>query len=226
MTQRKLFKAQLTVGLLVGGASWFLPPVLGAPAEEATGAAQQESAEGAAAPPGAIAFSTRAEALPFPPDAREVEFDATFKDVEFRTGSSLASLAAFYRAEMTRRGWQEDEAAASSEDDAVEMTFGHDGAEVVVELDVRSDGVVVSFDCEGLDFSQASDPAALVAAGVPQPRSYLFLQKEIPRPQEIHDVEYQGTPATSNSPLALQAAFDSTAKRLRTWGGASRGGRL
>ena len=155
-----------------------------------------------------IPFSTRAEALPFPPDAREVEFDATFDEIEFTSGSSLASLAEFYQRELLRRGWIEDPSALEGDEERLEKTFNHEGAQLLLELDVQSDWVAVSLECEGLDFSQTSDPAALIAAGVPQPRSYVFLQKEVPRPSEIQDVEYSSDSCHFKSPLALQAAFD------------------
>ena len=119
----------------------------------------------------------RVEALPFPPDAREVVLDATFDGIRFTSGSSLGALLDFYRKGMVKRGWTEDKSAFESDEGDAEMTFQHDGAEAVIEFYVASDGVRVSIDCEGLDFSLANDPAALIAAGVPQPRSYLFLRK-------------------------------------------------
>lgn len=163
-------------------------------------------------------FSAQAEAIPFPPDAREVEFDATFKDIEFESGSSLASLAAFYRAEMQARGWTEDAGAAEADEESAEMTFTHDGAKVVIELDGdedEEDPVSVSMDCEGLDFSRTSDPGALIEAGVPQPRAYVFLQKETPRPEEIQDVQYRSDACHFKSPLELQKAFDFYLKELK-----------
>lgn len=175
-------------------------------------AAQQESG-------GANEFSDRAEALPFPPDARELEFDATFEDIEFKSASSLNALAAFYRREMARRGWTEDAEEAESDEDSIDMTFRHEGAKVVLELDQWSDDVRVTMDCETLDFSQTRDPAALIAAGVPQSRAYTFLQKELPRPEEIQDVEYRGGDACHfKSPLELQAAFDFYLKSLKSAG--------
>lgn len=98
------------------------------------------------------------------------------------------------------------------------MTFKHDGAQVVVELDAGSDEVSVSLDCEGLDFEHTSDPAALIEAGVPQPRSYVFLQREIPRPREIQDEAYESDECHFKSPLALQAAFDFYGKELKVKG--------
>jgi len=136
-------------------------------------------------------FSADVKALPFPPDAREVEFDATFKDVEFVSGSQLAALAQFYRREMTARGWKEDPAKASSEEEEIELTFHHGEAEVVVELEVDEEEVDVSLDCEGLTWEDVDNPAALLKAGVPQPRSHLLLQKELPRPKDANQIEYE-----------------------------------
>jgi hypothetical protein len=189
--------------LIVGVLFICTAPVLGAPGS---------------APSAPTPFSAHAEALPFPPDAREIEFDATFDDIEFTSGSSLPSLADFYRRELPKRGWKEDVSAAEIDEESAELTFQHDQAQVVLELDEQSDGVAVSFDCEGLDFGQTSDPAKLMAAGVPVPRSYLFLQEEIPRPTEVQDVEYGSDACHFKSPLALQAAFDFHVKALQDKG--------
>ena len=170
------------------------------------------------APTAPIVFSAQAESLPFPPDAREVEFNATFGDIEFASSSSLPSLAAFYRDELAKRGWTADESASTTDEDSVEMTFTHEGAQVQVDLDARSDDVAVSIESEGLDFSQTSDPAKLVTAGVPQPRAYLFLQKELPRPGLVQGESYRSDECHFKSPLALQAAFDFYGKELKRLG--------
>jgi hypothetical protein len=169
-------------------------------------------------PDAPITFSAQAEALPFPPDARDVEFDATFDEIEYRSTSSLPSLAAYCRDEMTKRGWAVDDAATVIEDDSVEMTFNHDGYEATIDLDLRSDEVAVTIECEGLDLSQARDPAKLVAAGVPQPRAYLFLQKELPRPEIVDGESYRSDACHFKSPLELQAAFDFYGQALKKSG--------
>jgi hypothetical protein len=167
------------------------------------------------APASPVAFSPQAEALPFPPDAREVEFDATFDEIEYRSSSSMPALVAFYRKELAARGWALEEESVVVEDDSVEMTFFHDGYQVDVDLDKRSDDVAASIECEGLDFSNSSDPAKLLAAGVPQPRAYLFLQKELPRPEIVDGESYQSDACHFKSPLPLQAAFDFFVQALR-----------
>ena len=113
------------------------------------------------------------------------------------------------------RGWTEDESAAEIEADAVELTFKHDEAQIEMEFDADSDGVDVSFDCEGLDFSKTGDPAALIAAGVPQPHSYVFLQKELPRPTSVQDVQYSSDACHFKSTLALADAFGFFDKSLK-----------
>ena len=167
------------------------------------------------APTSPVVFSPQAEALPFPPDAREVEFDATFDDIEYRSSSSMPSLVEFYRKELATRGWALEEESIVVEDDSVEMTFFHDGYQVDVDLDKRSNDVAVAIECEGLDFSNSSSPAKLVAAGVPQPRANLFLQKELPRPKIVEGESYYGDACRFKSPLALQAAFDFYVQALK-----------
>jgi len=172
------------------------------------------TANGEAAAP-SVAFSPQAEALPFPPDAREVEFDATFDEIEFRSSSSMASLDAFYRKELAVRGWALEDESVVVEDDGVEMTFFHDGYQVDVDLDKRSNDVAISIECEGLDFSNSSNPAKLVAAGVPQPRANLFLQKELPRPEIVDGESYYGDACRFKSPLSMEAAFDFFVQALK-----------
>lgn len=165
-----------------------------------------------------VTFSPKAEALPFPPDACEVEFDATFDDIEFTSQSSLAALADFYLRELTKRGWTEDESEREIDEDSVEMTFNHDDAHVVVELDGDDEEVSVSFDCEGIDFSKASDPTNLIEAGVPQPRAYVYLQKQVPRPTEIQDIQYERDSVLFKSTLSFTELFDFYMKELKSKG--------
>lgn len=169
-------------------------------------------------PAASVAFLPQAEALPFPPDACEVEFDDTFDEIEYRSSSSMPALAAFYRKELAKRGWTLEDETIVLEDDSVEMTFFHDGYQVDVDLDDRSDSVAVSIECEGLDFSQSSDPAKLASAGVPQPRAYLFLQKELPRPEMVDGESYRSDACHFKSPLQLQAAFDFYVQALKQSG--------
>jgi len=218
MRRSNLRHALLVLAISLVAGPRFIQHTNGAPPTTAGVAASEQGAE-ATAESGPRTFSKQAKALPFPPDAREVEFDATFGDIEFTSRSSLASLAAFFRREMQKRGWDEDASAAVQDKDSVEMTFKHGNAQVVIELDQRSDGRVdVSMDCEGLDFKGADDPAGLLAAGVPQPRSYLYLQKEVPRPGAVRELEYQGDGCQFKSPMALQAAFDYYLKTLKGLG--------
>lgn len=160
-------------------------------------------------------FSDQADALPFPPDARDVEFDVTFDDVEYRSASQMSALAAYYRNEMTKRGWALEDESVVVEDDSIEMTFFHDGYQVDLDLDERSDDVAVTIECEGLDFSNSGDPEKLAAAGVPQPRAYLFLQKELPRPEMVDGESYRSDACHFKSPLQLQAAFDFYMQALK-----------
>ena len=182
---------------------------------DATGKPKSEQAAEAEA----ADFSARAVAIPFPPDAREVEFGAQFGKIEFKSGSSLGALEDFYRRTMRLRGWIENEAEAEGDDESAELTFEHEGAQVVVELEADSDeGVSVRMDCEGLDFEGTNDPAALLAASIPQPRSYLFLQDKIPRPEKVQDMEYGSDECHFKSPMAIQAAFDFYGKTLKELG--------
>ncbi|MDA0658628.1 MAG: hypothetical protein O2931_09435 [Planctomycetota bacterium] len=173
-----------------------------------------------------VPFSARVEALPYPPDAREIELDATFHGIEFRSGSSLASLDAFYRRELRQRGWIEDESAAKRDEESSDMTFTQDNARLDIELDVYSKEIAVNIDCEELDFGRSTDPAALAAAGVPQPRSYLFLQKEIARPSEIQErskrPNTRATHVISSPNFRCKQRLNSTVSPCRDWGGASR----
>jgi len=164
-----------------------------------------------------IDFTTDARKLPFPPGGGEVQFDATFGDIELVSGSSLAALTKFYRTEMAKRGWQEVE--KKRDEDSVEVTFKHGDAQVELTLDQRSNGVKVSMDCRGLSFAGANDPAGLAASGLPQPRSYVFLQKEIKLPAGVRDLEFEGGDrCLFKSDLGLQEAFNQIGQQLRAKG--------
>jgi hypothetical protein len=163
-------------------------------------------------------FSALAKALPFPPDAHELEFRKTFGRLDFMSRSSLDSLVDFYQREMQKRGWEQDASAFKQKEDRVDMTFKHDGAKVDIELSQRSDGVNVFMDCEKVDFAGVDDPAGLAAAGIPQPRANLYLQKEVPRPDAIRDLEYRKGECLFKAPMPLQEAFDYYLKTLKGMG--------
>ncbi len=130
---------------------------------------------------------------------------------------ALPALAKFYRTEMARRGWQEVE--KERDEDSIEVTFKHGEAQVELSLDQDSDGVDVSLDCRGLSFAGTNDPAGLVALGLPQPRSYVFLQQEFDLPADIRDLQFDsGNRCLFKSGLGLQEAFDLLTRQLRTKG--------
>jgi hypothetical protein len=74
-------------------------------------------------------------------------------------------------------------------------------------------------DCRGLSFAGTSDPAGLVALGLPQPRAYVFLQKEIKLPPNVRDLEFDGGDRMLfKSDLKLPQAFDQIGQQLRAKG--------
>jgi hypothetical protein len=162
----------------------------------------------------AAEFSAAATALPFPPDARELEFVAWTKDVKYKSHSPLLSLAAFYLKEMALRGWEHDESAAKIDADSIKLKFQHGVAKVELSLSQWSKEVRVSLDCEGLTFTGADDPAKLAAAGIPVSRSVQFVQKELPLPAGVVDLQYTGEGCMFKSPLKLQEAFDHFMKLI------------
>lgn len=169
-------------------------------------------------------FSQQAMHLPFPPDAREVEFDASFRDVEYTSASSLDSLAKFYQVQMQARDWIEDTAEASVEDDEIEMTFKHEEFEVVVTLSKNSDKETeVDIDCEKLKWDGIDDPSGLVAAGVPQARSVLLLQQEIPRPQAISKLTFEDDECKFESTDSAKTVANFYIKELQKRGWKSQG---
>jgi 3-keto-disaccharide hydrolase len=169
-----------------------------------------------------IDFTTDVRKLPFPADTRDLEFEATFGDVKLQSNSSLTDLAKFYRTEMAKRGWQQ--AKQNADDDSIELTFKHGDpkdeaaahATVELSLDKRSKGVEVSMDTKGLSFEGTNNPAELVALGVPQPKAYVFLQKEIKLPANVRDLEFDGgNRCLFKSDLQLQQLFDQLTAQLR-----------
>ena len=164
-------------------------------------------------------FSPLASDLPIAPDALGLEFDLTFDDVEYLSQSSLATLADFYRREMTERGWQENLDELDIDDDSIDLVFNHDDASVELNLYQRSDGeVTVSMDCEELDFTGTNDPAALKAAGISQPYSYLYLQKNIQLPEQFIDLEYERDRICFKTRMPLQECFDHYSTMIKQLG--------
>ncbi len=164
-----------------------------------------------------IDFRPVASQLPFPADPQDLEFDATFDDVGLKSKSSLTELSKFYRTEMAKRGWSEKKKKRKKK--SIEITFTHGQAEVELVLDQRSDGVEIELDCEGLSFEGTNDPAGLDAMGIPQPRAYLFLQKEFKLPADIRDLEFDGgNRCLFKSNIGLQETFDQLGQQLQTKG--------
>ncbi len=160
-----------------------------------------------------VPFTDDVLKLPIPKGARDLAFDATFGDVELTSAYSLEALSKFYRTEMARRGWQETE--KDRDEDSIEITFQHKQCQVELRLSQGTDGVEIEMDCRGLSFAGTNNPAGLAAAGIPQPKAYLFLQKEIALPAGVHDLEYDsGNRCLFKSDLALQDAFDHLTKQL------------
>ncbi len=161
-----------------------------------------------------IEFTTDVRKLPFPKDARDLEFEVTFGDVKLVSNSSLDDLVLFYRTEMAKRGWQETE--KERDDDSVDVTFKHGEAEIELTLEQDSKGVEISLDTDGLSFEGTNDPAQLIALGLPQPKAYVFLQKEIKLPANVRDLEFtDGNRCLFKSDLTLQQAFDNLGAQLK-----------
>ena len=159
------------------------------------------------------------KALPFPPDVTDLEFDPVFKGVKFSSRSSLFSLAAFYRSGMVSRGWTEVEEDAEQDEDSIDMTFVRDGAHIEMKLYQYSDDVVrVSMDADGFGWEGTNDPAELVAAGIPQPRSYLYLQKNVALPDAIRDLRYRRDECFFKSDMTHQQSFDYFMKTITELG--------
>ena len=213
MTRAGIYLRWLTVGVFVLTGLGFAAEIRGAQPDAKGKANNEQTAEAAAD------FSTQAVAIPFPPDAREVEFHPALHSIRFKSGLSLGGLEDFYRRTMRLRGWIEKEAEAEGDDESAKLKFEHEGAGVVVRLDVDSDeGVNVRVGCKGLDFEGTDDPAVLMAAGIPQPESYEFLQSEIPRPERVQDVEYCSGKCCIKSAMTIQEAIDFYGKALKELG--------
>jgi hypothetical protein len=74
-------------------------------------------------------------------------------------------------------------------------------------------------DTRGLSFAGTNDPAGLVALGLPQPRAYVFLQKEIKLPSGVRDLAFEGGDRLLfKSDLKLPEAFDKIGQQLRAKG--------
>ena len=164
-----------------------------------------------------IKFVADMRRLPFPANAREMQIRAVFDKLDFESPSSLAALSKFYSTEMAKRGWRVT--ATDVEEDEVTVTFKNGEAEVELNLDESSDGVDVEFDCEGLSFEGADDPAGLVKMGVPQPEAYLVLQREFKLPEGNSEEFYDlGKRRLFKSTLKLPQLYEFLTQQLRKKG--------
>lgn len=164
-----------------------------------------------------VEFTADVRRLPYPANAQEIQFRSVFNTVEFESPSSLAALSKFYRTEMPARGWQVTD--TDIEDDEVTVTFQHGESEVELNLDESSDGVDVSLDCEELSFDGTDNPAELVKMGVPQPKAYLVLQRELKLPESYRDQEYDmGERRLFKSTLKLPELYGFLTQQLRRKG--------
>jgi len=159
-----------------------------------------------------------AKDLPIPRDARKLEYDATFGDIEFVSRTPLDSLTNFYRTKMAALGWKEDESAAVVEGDSVELEFAMGNMTVAVEMDADDDGNDVTLDCEGITWAGTADPAVLLAAGLPQAKSLVFLRQEVPIPDDANKVEWKGRECRFLSTMDAKSVVEYFAKELTNAG--------
>ena len=164
-----------------------------------------------------LEFSDNVLSLPYPADASEYSFDSTFGDVELRSRMPIAELSRFYRTEMARRGWTEEE--RERDDESVNVTFKQGAATVELELETDSGEVEIALDCDGLSFAGTDDPAKLAGLGIPQPKAYLFLQKSLKLPDDVFDLEYDsGERCLFKTGMSLQESFDKYSKQIKALG--------
>ena len=162
-------------------------------------------------------FSNDIRHLPFPANVTEIELDPTFEDIELVCRQSVTDLAQFYQSEMKARGWNADEGGSRKNTRMVRLMFSRGDAEVDIELERRNDGQTdVSLDTDELHWQAANDPDALLSAGVPQPQSLVFLQRQVPKTPDATSLEFEDDECEFLSDLEFPAVvsfYTSTLSR-------------
>ncbi len=166
----------------------------------------------------AAEFSDEAIALPFPPDTQNLQFVAWSGDIKLESQSPLKSLAAFYLTEMASRGWQHDDSAFEMDDDSIELTFRHEPSKVEIDLSQWSKEVRIRMDCEKVKFTDTDDPGKLAAAGIPVSPAVLYINKEVPMPQGVKEIRWDGDGCTVMTTMSVPQAFQYFSEIVKSKG--------
>ena len=116
----------------------------------------------AAAPIGVMAGQSAS--IPLPDTAEEIEFDGVEGSLAFKSASSVADLAAFFRAAMKPLGWSETPSVINNPKMSV-LIFGKGGKTITLTVMLMGDTAQVEGQGDGLA-TEAAKSAAEAAAPV------------------------------------------------------------
>jgi hypothetical protein len=105
------------------------------------------------------AQAVKTSALPVPEGAENVAFDGAEGRLEFKSSSSVAALAAFYRSALKPLGWKEQPAVINNPNMAA-MEFSADGKKISITALQMGPKVSVSAHGSGLEMANAKPDTA------------------------------------------------------------------
>jgi hypothetical protein len=165
--------------------------------------------------------------IPIPTDAQDVNYEAEFGEITFTSPAQIKDLVKFYRQELRKKDWVEDEVVALVEDTVGLLEFSKDEATLSLfllhptaetEVTISGSGLAVPADTStettpelGSELSPV-EPEELVAEdkdGLPVPSNYEnFMDESTPFRRFIN----------TNSPAPVKALAEFYSRELSTWG--------
>lgn len=96
--------------------------------------------------------------VPVPPDAKEVKYEAEFSEITFTSAMDIKKLAQFYRQELKKKDWIEDEIVGIAEDTFGSLQFTKGKASLSFTMFRFDEATEVTISLDGL--TVAAEPSA------------------------------------------------------------------
>ncbi|MFN8454119.1 MAG: hypothetical protein U0401_05500 [Anaerolineae bacterium] len=115
--------------------------------------------------------------VPIPPDAQEVKYEADFDEITFTSATDIKKLVQFYRQELKKKDWVEEEIASVAEDTFGSLQFTKSEASLsftmfrfdeATEVTISLDGLTAAVEPSG-DDTEASTTEGSTPSGSDEP---------------------------------------------------------
>jgi hypothetical protein len=156
--------------------------------------------------------------IPLPDTAAEIKYKADRATIDFNSQSSVSGLAAFYRAEMKKRGWREHRSVINRSNMVV-LDFSK--SKDKLSLTIMKMGNHANVSGRGSVLAAAPQPKAPAVAQQAAPAAASGKGPPLPMPAGAERVSYDGNNGSLYfiSPLKMKAviAFYRTEMKRRGW---------